>query len=332
MLNMKEIFEKSNLRLKEFLNSNFKTLFLYTIIVFITFSFEDIIISLFDKYILAFFDVETTVFTFSLFVLILFFLVILIIKSYKRRFEISFFNFSLFTFLVGIYIYFRIKNYYSLDYFYLPINYPIGYLDLLFFLLFAFTIFTFLFRVINHVNSENRKKIEKISYVDSIGYIQDQPITKPINDLLDYDIDAAKLAKDIENIPINSSCSIGIIGNWGRGKSTYLNLVEYHINKSKFIIIKFNPRHSKSATNIQEDFFNLLFSELKKFNSEFSSLFKDYMKAIGIIGKNNFFSIVLNLYKIWNKEDEKKRLNNAITNLPKRVIILIEDFDRFTFR
>lgn len=314
-------------KILSFFKSKSKVLFIYTIAIYLLFSFEDKLILLFDIYIIEYLDLKTTNLTLNLFILILLFLLMHIYKSAKNRFEISFSQFSFYTFSIGIYIYYRIKNYNSFEYNFLPEDKPVSYLDILFFLLIVFQIIAFISYLVN--NKKAKKKITDNKITDSkLGYISDEPICNIEDDILDYATDAANLAKNLEEISINSPCSIGVISNWGKGKSTYLNFVEKSIDREKFIIVKFNPRHSKSANNIQEDFFNLLYSKLKVFNSEFSSLFKDYMKAIGIIGKNNFFSIVLNVYKIWNKDNEKTRLSNAIYNLPKRVIVFIEDFDR----
>lgn len=303
-------------------------LILYIIFTFILINFEDKLISLFDKYIIGFISIETTSFTYFIFIIIfLFFALTDVKKLIKFKFKISFNRFLFYTFLDFIYIYFRTKNYYSNKYIYLPENHLFSYLDLLCFLLIGSQLTT----IISHFLT-NKSKIKKTTNEKTtdlkLGFISDEPAYKLEDDILDYAVDAKNLAKILEEIPVNSPCSIGIISNWGKGKSTYLNFVENSINKDKFIIVKFNPRHSKCANNIQEDFFNLLYSKLKKYNSGFSSLFKDYMKAIGIINKNNFFSIVLNIYKIWNKDNEKSRLSKAIYNLPKRVIVFIEDFDR----
>lgn len=318
--------ENSNM-IFTFFKSNKKTLFIYTIGIYLLFSFEDKLILLFDNYIIEYLDFKTTNVTLYLFVLILVFLIMNIIKSAIDRFEISFNRYLFYTISFVIYVYYRINNFKSLEYQFLPEDKPVSYLDTLFILLFIFLIITFISFLVNRIKA--KKKISDSKITDSkLGFISDEPIKNIEDDILDYATDAANLAKNLEDISINSPCSIGVISNWGKGKSTYLNFVENGINRDKFIIVKFNPRHSKSAINIQEDFFNLLYSNLKVFNSEFSSLFKDYMKAIGIIGRNNFFSIVLNIYKIWNKDNEKTRLSKAIFNLPKRVIVFIEDFDR----
>lgn len=55
-----------------------------------------------------------------------------------------------------------------------------------------------------------------------------------------------------------SSLTVGIIAPWGKGKSSFMNLLKERLEKEKAIIISFNPRASKSVSSIQEDFLMLL--------------------------------------------------------------------------
>jgi len=242
-LSMKEMGETTN-KILFFFKSKSKVLFIYTISIFLLFSLEDKIISLFDKYIIEYLDFKTTSLTFYLFILILFFLLMNIIKSAINKFEISFSQFLFYTFSIGVYINYRIKNYNSHEYNFLPENMPISYLDILFLLLIIFQIIAFKSYLAN--KKKANKKINDNEITDSkLGYISDEPISDIVDDILDYATDAVNLAKNLEEISINSPCSIGVISNWGKGKSTYLNFVENSIDKDKFIIVKFNPRHSK---------------------------------------------------------------------------------------
>ena len=159
-------------------------------------------------------------------------------------------------------------------------------------------------------------------------FMPDTPINEPQLDILDYSESIKQLAKDLETIQIESSCSIGIIAPWGTGKTSYLNLLEYHLNNKEFIIVKYNPRHSYSSKEIQEDFFEELFSELKKYDSRFSSSFKDYLKAINIISDDKILPFLFNIHKLWNKDSEKEKINHAIRRLNRRIVVIIEDFDR----
>ena len=94
-----------------------------------------------------------------------------------------------------------------------------------------------------------------------------------------------------------------------------------------FIIIDFNPRHSYTPQDIQKDFFSVLQSKLKKYDYRFTYIFKNYLKALSII-ESKFLSSLFELHKIWDVKSEKEKLNDLISQIDKRIVIVIEDFDR----
>jgi hypothetical protein len=216
----------------------------------------------------------------------------------------------LLSLFIGIYIEYRIKG----DYILIPEK--LGYSDIIIVLLFIF-----LCICIRSFFSSSKSNKPKTNVQSDFHFLEDKPINNTERDILDYSESAKLLAKDLESI--NSSCSIGLIAPWGTGKTSYLNLLETHLSKEKFIVIKFNPRHSRQVKNIQEDFFEGLFSKLKRYDLRF--LFNDYLKAINIIDKN-IWSVLFD--KIWDKKSEKGKIEEAIKWLNKKIIVIIDDFDR----
>lgn len=98
-------------------------------------------------------------------------------------------------------------------------------------------------------------------------------------------------------------------------------------NKDGYILVRFNPRYANNDS-IQASFFETLFSELSKFDSRFKRSFNDYLKVIDVIADNNYLSALLSMTELFNREDEKEKINQAIKQLGKRVIVIIEDLDR----
>lgn len=158
--------------------------------------------------------------------------------------------------------------------------------------------------------------------------IPDVPITSSEDDLLDYHCDAVNLYKIIKSLSADSSHSIGIVSPWGSGKTSYMNMVKELMRNDSFIIVDFNPRHSKEIRLIQEDFFNRLYSQLKVYNGEFSTLFEDYLDTLNIINKKGFVSWFRLYNKLTDRMDKKARLQMALSRLDRRIVVFIEDFDR----
>lgn len=96
-------------------------------------------------------------------------------------------------------------------------------------------------------------------------YNNDLPITDVTDDKLDREEFAKNLAKAVTNLPTyESSFTIGLIGEWGSGKTSILNLFEKNINSDKIILIKFNPWNFTEMNNLFDSFFNTLIGNLKK--------------------------------------------------------------------
>ncbi len=279
--------------------------------------FENRLMDLFDEFILH----VSSLLTFSTFSTILFLIVVLSCFGYgvwrikEHRCQMSFLTILLL--LGGIIIYVKYRFILG-DYISTPnVIWNLGYFDIFIILLFILIILQSIFLIYPFL----AKKVIDTNF----KFLTDIPIDNPDADILDYRESAAELIRDLESIDVRkSSCSVGLISPWGTGKTSYMKLLKYYLdrNTNKFIVIEFNPRHSRSAANIQKDFFEKLFSELGL------SSFSSYLKAINVFAENKLISTFLGFHKQWNKNSEKEKINNAIQRIDKKIIVLIDDFDR----
>lgn len=288
-------------------------------VALIWFLFENEFIRLFNKHILPLsLKMNFSFITHCLFCIIVILILLHYIynKCYKNRYFVPWNIILPSSFGIMVYIICRIKYYGSLPWG------IVGYSDILILLFAIFIINSIIIRFSKKKKNQTKNEAESI-------FIPDAAIENLDADKLEYSQSVRHLAKNIENISFENFFSIGLIAPWGGGKSSFLNLLERDLKQTKkFIIINFNPRHSYKAENIQEDFFNILFAELKNYDCRFSSSFKDYLKAINVINDNKFLKFLFNTHKTWDKELEKGKINEAITRIPKRIIVMIEDFDR----
>ena len=161
--------------------------------------------------------------------------------------------------------------------------------------------------------------------------LSDNAITTAQDDLFSYDDYVADLLSDINSMNLSESYSIGVTGDWGQGKSSFLNLLKGKVEKQDDLFMVFSPRNSKNASTIQEDFFKQLKTTLKTHHTSLNGSFRRYTKALSIVNTGwleKLFSAVdaLNI----NVENEKNAIDNAIQRIGKRLYIIIEDFDRLT--
>ncbi len=297
-----------------------KQLIFSVIIFFIWFCWEPYFLSFFNNHIIQYLYIRTGLLTDIPFIVICLYLLSAIIAGIRKRYTTSYSH--IFLILSAGIIYFLAKC--EGNYIALPNWFDfLGYSDILAGLSLFFSLSCLVFQLYTPKQNSNQNGTDS-------KMIPDEPITSSEDDLLDYHRDALNLYKTIENLSANanSSYSIGIVSPWGSGKTSYMNMVKELMKNDRFIIVDFNPRHSKETGLIQEDFFKELCSQLKVYNGEFSMLFEDYLEALNIIDKKGFVSWLKFYNKLTNRADRKVQLQAAISRLNRRIVVFIEDFDR----
>ncbi|MEE0993160.1 MAG: P-loop NTPase fold protein [Bacteroidales bacterium] len=188
--------------------------------------------------------------------------------------------------------------------------------------------------------SENRfKRLKQI--INPLIYKQDkEPQLKGFSvdnteiELEDNQIKYAEtLVKKLKNTDLSKeSFAVGITGEWGSGKSTFLNTMKKEIKEAKFAeIVEFNPWLCNSPEQVTQDFFATLINELSPKHSTLSRDINKYAKLLNKIAKASLsiFGIDLDLTPSDDSLNKlKDKISNKLANLPKKVVILIDDTDR----
>lgn len=174
----------------------------------------------------------------------------------------------------------------------------------------------------------NCKEEQSASVKDPI--LNDWPIEHKEEDIFDLEDEAIKLAEKIKALDRKKTWSLAITAPWGTGKTSFLNLILEHISEKDFEVVRFIPRDSKSYKAIQEDFFNSIACVLSKYDSRCSNTLKDYMASLQLIDNRGMVEKIVNFYRIWNKDSLKDSIKKSFASLDKKVLVLIDDFDRLS--
>ena len=169
----------------------------------------------------------------------------------------------------------------------------------------------------------------------------DKPISNENEDELNRMPFVKRLSKSICNYGSQDCLVIGLMGEWGCGKTSILNLTFSEIKKEKddWIFIDFNPWYFSNQDNLILQFFNRLLNELK-FSDNLTkkakeTLFK-FMKGISISANLKFLSANLDLDKVLKQEEFEKfnsfkqDLIDIFYNLDYKIIISIDNIDRLS--
>ena len=181
-------------------------------------------------------------------------------------------------------------------------------------------------------------------------FYSEKPIILGKEDLLGRAKVANELSREIKSYKNEDSLTIGIVGKWGSGKTSFINmLLENFEENDDYIIIKFNPWNISSRKQLISDFFLQLSNNIEKKGSNeiigaigksLGTLSK-FFKPLGFIPPLSVLSTIgditekasefINEYVESEKEDLeslKDNINNKLTNLNKKIIIVIDDIDR----
>ena len=241
--------------------------------------------------------------------------------KYKYRFDLS----VLLGILSSVLFYYRLTECYT----YVYIVEPISYVDVIAFIMFMYSFAYFFNLILRQWYAKKNKNNEETN----VKLLDDSPITSSNDDtIFKYEKEVEYLTNVIiKQTDESKTWSIAITAPWGTGKTSFVNLIKEQINnkyKNDVEIIDFVPRNCKSVETIQEDFFSTLASVLSKYNSRCSHTIKKYMASLQLIEDSGFIDKIVSFYHIWNKGDIKDDIQKAISDIQKKIIVFIDDFDR----
>jgi len=170
-------------------------------------------------------------------------------------------------------------------------------------------------------------------------FIVDSPIKSTSKDKFSRKNFADKIAIKIQSKihnPDAGSLALGINGPWGSGKTSFMYMIKEGLQPDNRIIIDFNPWRSSTSMKIIEDFFEVLVTELSRYDEELSSTINEYAKTLTEIDENRItkgINTISNfLFDGLDKSQSYERINKSIAKSKKQLLIFIDDLDRLDKR
>lgn len=184
----------------------------------------------------------------------------------------------------------------------------------------------------------------------------DKPIQDPGQDLFDRKAFARDLGSALINYSSEEGLCIGLLGEWGSGKTSLINMAinymeELSENKKKPMIMRFDPWNIQNSDQIISQFFLQFVSEfepqdkklkrtigrlIKKYASmiKLANYFPDYGTHISTIGPH-VLKIIKNYLLMGDINDksideQKKLVIDNLKQLDNNIIVVIDDIDRLS--
>lgn len=302
----------------------YKTLIIATILVFLGIGLQDRIIDIINKYLIplvnvkyhwgldVFFAATTIFFMYSL------------IRSIYTRKHVSIKTMACILFLCTAYGLLRFcGKYHYLGY----LDSGIAYLDIPAAASIAASLFILIRQELAEKTTRNNRGNSSI--------LSDKAIASADEDIFDLSSYVTQISGYVRNADVSQySLSIGIVGEWGYGKSSFFNLIENNLKESDDIVtIRFNPRGSKDINRIQDDFLRDIKNGIYQYHSDLGRIFEDYAETLNLHkDTQGLLSFIIGLFKIHRKGwlESFNSVNRAIQETGKRIIVFIDDLDRLT--
>ena len=207
--------------------------------------------------------------------------------------------------------------------------FSIKYIDLALVLL----LFYYGFSYFNQIKKGMRQSMPVNNFL-----VSDDPISTSEQDQLNFRPIVGKLTTILLNDKHPKSISIGLIGPWGNGKSSVIQLVKNNIEisdqfiKNEIISIHFLPYLNHNESEIINEFFTLLSNQLSPFNGMLSNQIIDYSEKLTDLYQNkNLKSFLENHITNFSQSSAcelYENINKMLGETDKKIIVFIDDLDR----
>ena len=164
------------------------------------------------------------------------------------------------------------------------------------------------------------------------GFVLDEPIHEnPQEDILKRSPFAESIANKLLRTKLSErSFAIGIVAPWGYGKTSFVNLIKYHLG-DRAIVMDYSPWVYGKGSNLTQAFFAELSKKLSCYNRSLNHQIKAYASLLGKTD-STMLQLLSSVYALFHREDSletaKETLEKTLQSIPKPIVVVVDDLDR----
>ena len=173
--------------------------------------------------------------------------------------------------------------------------------------------------------------------------VGDNPIKNPEDDAIGRVPTAQNFAQHVLALDTKEGVVVGVLGPWGSGKTSFINLARNEFEKAEVPILDFNPWMFSGAAQLVESFFIELAAQLKirRGLAEIGENFEAYGELFSGLGWLPVVGTWLDRFrgatKITGKllqhrkegvGGQRSKLEKALSDLDKPIVVILDDIDR----
>lgn len=173
----------------------------------------------------------------------------------------------------------------------------------------------------------------------------DNPINQADDDLLNRAGHARRLARQVLAFDLSEGLVVGVLGPWGSGKTSFVNLMRSELSAIGGPILDFNPWMFSGAQQLVDSFFAEMASQLKLKPglAEIGKNLEDYGETVGGLGWLPLVGTWIDRGRVATKVVGKvlqgrkqgagayrAKLASKLSGLKQPIVVIIDDVDRLT--
>ncbi len=175
----------------------------------------------------------------------------------------------------------------------------------------------------------------------------DEPINGPDEDVFDRARMAVAIACEIRRIDVFQGAVVGVLGPWGSGKTSLINLIRKELGKPPAVtVLDFNPWLFSGADQLVESFFIELSAQLRLKPGKLEVIANEFerygevvapLRALPVVG--TWIDAVRGAGQAFGKlhvsrrkgvAETRKRLADKLGDLNAPIIVVVDDVDRLS--
>lgn len=178
-----------------------------------------------------------------------------------------------------------------------------------------------------------------------MAIVGDNPILTTAEDKLDRTSAAESFARQVLSLDASEGVVVGVLGPWGSGKTSLINLARPAFEKAAVPVLDFNPWMFSGAEQLVESFFIEVSAQLRirPGLAEIGAAFEDYGEAFSGLGWLPFVGPWVErgrmAFKVVGKMLQRRRegvsghrekLRQALVRYGKPILVVLDDVDRLS--
>lgn len=178
----------------------------------------------------------------------------------------------------------------------------------------------------------HRKSKDTRNEISNKGFVEDNAVDNHDDDHFGRKTAAAEIARLIKLTNNQKSFGIGILGEYGSGKTSFLNLINLGLEEAKVLKISFDPWSAGNPETIRREFFDLLAAKIAEVDLKISSLIYSYARNLASFDTRslswlNWFGVLKSRGSV-QSSGEHQMINRMLRVSGCKIVVTIDDLDR----